>query len=98
MALSKVPREIMLDIADELDDQGLSALARTTSELHCLLNGHLYLRDVTRPSSKSLTWVVENGVEDIIVTKIVQQAVAVGQHFNLIPESIHMALQDAANR
>ena len=98
MALSKMPREIMLDIADELDNRGLSALARTTSELYCLLNGHLYLRDVIRTPSKSLTWAVENGVEDTIVTKTVQQLAAVSQHFNPIPESIHMALQDAANR
>src|ERR1700719_2071762 len=98
MALSKMPREIMLDIADELDNRGLSALARTTSELYCLLNGHLYLRDVIRTPSRSLTWAVKNGVEDTIVTKTVQQLAAVSQHFNPIPESIHMALQDAANR
>src|SRR5882762_10157543 len=93
MALSKVPKEIILNIADALDDPGMGVLARTTSELYYLLNRHLYRRDVARPLSKSMTWAAENGVEDAV-----QKAVDVGRYFDPIPESIHMALQGAANR
>jgi hypothetical protein len=75
MALSKAPKEIILNIADELDDPWVSgALARITSELYYLLNRHLYHQDVAKPLSKLLTWAAENGVEDTV-----QKAVDIGR-------------------
>jgi ankyrin repeat protein len=97
MALSDLPVELMLDIAEQLDDAGLNALARTSKQLHNLLNDTLYCRDVTksRGSSKSLIWAVHKGVE---ATRTFQLAVDAGRDANPIPASINLALQDAAHR
>lgn len=72
MALSKVPREIILDIADELDDPGISAL-----------ESYSHHRLVVYTTCR---------------IGFIVGAVDVGRSLNPIPESIHMALQDSANR
>jgi hypothetical protein len=63
MPLSDLPGEIILETADQLDDAGASALARTNSYMNGFLNGYLYRRDVVKCRSRSLTWAVENGSE-----------------------------------
>jgi ankyrin repeat protein len=93
MPLSDFPSDIILNIADQLDDAGTSALARTNSQVYNLLNEYLYRRDVIKHQSRSLTWAAEHGVE-----ATVQWAIDAGQYFNPIPESFHIALQDAADR
>ncbi|KAN0068464.1 Ankyrin repeat-containing domain protein [Elaphomyces granulatus] len=54
---------------------------------------HLYLHDVTRSLSRSLTWAAENGLEGTF-----QWAVDASRDINPIPESFHIALQVAADR
>src|ERR1700735_3387652 len=93
MPLSNLPREIVLDIADQLNDAGMNALAYTNSQMYQLLNKYLYRRDVTRAWSRSLIWAAENGVE-----ATVQRAVDAARHLDPIPESFSIALKLAANR
>ena len=96
MPLSDLPREIILDIADQLDDAGMNALSHTNSQMYQLLNKYLYRRDitdVTRASSRSLTWAIENGVEATI-----QRAVDAAQHLDPISWKFNIALEDAAHR
>jgi ankyrin repeat protein len=86
--------EILLEIADYLDDRGVNALARTSRQLYSSLNvNHLYLHDVTRSPSRSLTWAAENGLEGTF-----QWAVDASRDINPIPESFHIALQFAADQ
>ena len=92
MSLSSLPREIVLIIADYLDDGEINALTCTNSQVYDFLNRYLYRGDVTRPQSKSLSWAAELGVEGTI-----KQAIYAGGHFNPIPRSFHTALQLAAN-
>jgi ankyrin repeat protein len=93
MSLSNLPREIVLGIADYLDDAEINALACTNSQVYDFLNRHLYRGDVTRFQfqSKSLSWAAELGVEGTI-----KQAINAGEHFNPIPSSFDTALQLAA--
>ena len=93
MPLSDLPREILLDIADQLDDAWLNSLANTNSQMYQFLNKYLYHRDVTSVKSRSLTWAIRNGVE-----ATVQRVVDTSGHLYPIPESFHIALQDAAYR
>ena len=93
MSLSSLPREILLEITDYLDDAATNALAYTNSQIYYFINQFLYRRDVVKPQSKSLTWAAENGMEGTT-----QQAINAGQHFTPIPESFNIALQDAADR
>ena len=93
MPLSDLPTEIILDIADQLDDAGMNALAHTNSQIYQFLNKYLYRHDVTRARSRSLTWAIENRVETTV-----QQAVDAGGHLDPIPECFHIALQDSAAR
>ena len=92
MPLSNLPREIILDIADHLDDSGLNALARTNSQMYQFLNKYLYRHDVTRAWSRSLIWAIQNGAE-----ATAQRAIDAGGHLDPFPESFHIALQDAAS-
>ena len=93
MSLSNLPREIVLVIADYLDDAEINALACTNSQVYDFLNRLLYRGDVTRFQfqSKSLSWAAEHGEEGTI-----KQAIKAGEHFNPIPRSFHTALQLAA--
>ena len=93
MVLSDLPREIVLDIADRLDDASMNALTQTNSQIYQFLNKYLYRRDVARPRGRSLTWAIYRGVE-----ATVQQAIDAGRHLNPIPESFHIALQHSAAR
>jgi ankyrin repeat protein len=96
MPLSDLPREIVLDIVDQLNDAGMNALAHTNSQMYQLLNKYLYRRDitdVTRASSRSLTWAIENGVEPTI-----QRAVDAARHLDPIPWRFYVALEIAAFR
>ena len=95
MPLSDLPKEIVLDIADQLDDAGMNALAHTNSEIYQFLSKCLYRRDVTRPRgrSRSLTWAIVYGLEATF-----QRAVDAGKHLDPILESFHIALQDSAAR
>ena len=95
MSLSNLPREILLDIADHLDDAGMNVLAHTNSQVYDLLNRLLYRRDVAKPQSKSLTWAAKYGVEGTI-----QQAINASQHmhFNRILERFQVALQVAVDQ
>jgi hypothetical protein len=88
-------------IADQLDDAGINALARTNSQMYDLLNEFLYRRDVTRELWRlpaSLTWVLETGAQADIYTNTVEWAVYACRNFNPIPENLHGALQEAAKR
>src|ERR1700684_1997171 len=93
MPLSDLPREIILDIADQLEDAGMSALGHTNSQMYQFLNKYLYRHDVARARSRSLTWAIENGVE-----ATVQRAVDAGRHLDPIPKSFYIALQAATYR
>ena len=97
MPLSDLPREIVLDIADQLDDADLDALARTNSQIYQFLNKYLYHRDVTRRWSRSLTWVwaIADTVE---ATSTVQRAVDAGRHLDPIPDNFYYALRNSAER
>jgi hypothetical protein len=44
--LSDLPSEILLEIADHLDDAAMNALCRTNRQVYDLLNGRLYRRDL----------------------------------------------------
>ncbi|KAN0068657.1 Ankyrin repeat-containing domain protein [Elaphomyces granulatus] len=99
MPLSDFPVEIILNIADYLDDVDMNALVRTNKDAHSLLNETLYRQAMIRwdTTNKShnmslLAWAAENGVVGTI-----QRAVhaATGRHFNPVPESFHIALQVA---
>jgi F-box associated protein len=61
--VSNLPSEMILDIADQLDDAGMNALARTNRRMYDLLNKRLYRRDVAESRYRSLTWVARNGME-----------------------------------
>jgi ankyrin repeat protein len=101
MPLSDLPREIVLDIADQLDDADLDALARTNSQIYQFLNKYLYRRDVTRRwSSRSLTWAwqIAPGADTVVATSTVQRAVDAGGHLDPIPDNFHYALQNSAER
>jgi ankyrin repeat protein len=93
MALSDLPNEIILTIADHLDAFEINALARTHSQMYKLLNiRHLYLRDVTNrfstSSSRSLLWAIERCQEATARENIVRLAVEAGRYFKPIPENI----------
>jgi hypothetical protein len=98
MTLSNLPNEIIFNIADQLDDAGMNALARTNSQMYNLLNIYLYRRDVTKPwSSRSLTW-VGLGVE-AIGNNTVQWVLDACQYLNILKiGNFHVALQTAADR
>jgi ankyrin repeat protein len=85
--------EILLDIADQLDDSRLNTLANINSQIYQFLNKYLYRRDVTSVKSRSLTWAIRNRVEATI-----QRAIDAGRHLDPIPESFRIALQDATYR
>jgi ankyrin repeat protein len=98
-----MPTEIILMVADQLNDAGINALARTNSQMYGWLNEFLYRRDVTRrrPWSlpESLTWVLKTGVEaDIYTNNTVEWAVYACRNLNPIPENFHEALQGAAEQ
>src|SRR6267378_8195098 len=93
MSLSKLPPELLLEIANHLDDAGMNALACTNRDVHDLLNTPLYRRDVTKSPSRSLTWGTGNEVKGTI-----QRAIEAAQNLNPIPEGFHIALQVAAER
>jgi ankyrin repeat protein len=93
MSLSDLPMEILLNIAELLDDAGINALSHTNSQLYGLLNKFLYSRDM-KSRNRSLLWAVEKGVE-----ATVRLALAASRNLDLgIPESYHIALQAAAFR
>ena len=87
---------MILDIADQLDDAGMNALARTNRRMYDLLNKRLYRRDVAESRYRSLTWVARNGME-ATVRRVVDNLDA-SRRLNPIPESFNHALLDAANR
>ena len=93
MSLSDLPREIILEIADHLDNAGTNALACTNGQVYDFLNKHLYRQDVVKPESKSLIWAAIEGVEGTL-----QCAIHAGQYLNPIPQSFQIALQVAARR
>ena len=95
MPFSDLPRVIILDIADQLDDVGVNVLLRTNCQIYDLLNHYLYRRDLNRTRSRSLLWAVHRGAEAQAAT-MVQRAIAVCGHLDLIPESFHVALQASA--
>jgi ankyrin repeat protein len=88
-----LPPELLLKIANYLDDAEMNALACTNKYVHNLLNELLYRRDVIKSPSRSLTLGARNGVKGTI-----QWAVDASQNFNLTPESFHIALQVAAKK
>ena len=98
MALSDLPAEIILNIADQLDVAGMNALVRTNRLMYTLLNGYLYRRDLTKSFSRSLNWVIKNGLEATATSNTVQWAIDAGRYLNPIPEGFHFALQRAAGR
>jgi ankyrin repeat protein len=96
MSLSNLPREILLEISDYLDNAGTNSLVRTNSSVHYLLNESLYRRDLKQiterlTGSRSLIWGVQNRIEGTV-----QRAVDACRCLNPIPESFHIALQAAA--
>ncbi|KAN0074159.1 Ankyrin repeat-containing domain protein [Elaphomyces granulatus] len=107
MPLSDLPYDIFLNIIDQLDVAGINALARTNRQIYASLNGHLYLRDVTKSyDSRSLTWAVKYGLrEDITTSNTVQYAVDATNsrclnpmHTTRLLDNFHIALRDAAAR
>jgi ankyrin repeat protein len=95
MSLSNLPWEILLEIADYLDNAGMNSLVRTNSNVYYLLNQLLYRRDLRSQisGSTSLTWAIANGVEGTV-----QRAVDAGRCLNPIPENFHIALGVAAKQ
>ena len=77
------------NIPDLYDDAVTNALARTDLQGSNLPNQYLYRQlDLTRPQSRSLNWVIRNGVEGTI-----RLALDAGRYLNPIPESFNVALQ-----
>jgi ankyrin repeat protein len=77
------------NIPDLYDDAVTNGLARTDLQGSNLSNQYLYRQlDFTRPHSKSLNWVIRNGVEGTI-----RLALDAGRYSNPISESFHVALQ-----
>ncbi|KAN0074268.1 Ankyrin repeat-containing domain protein [Elaphomyces granulatus] len=98
--LSNLPSEMILDIADQLDDAGMNALACTNRRMYDLLNKRLYHRDVAEPSRsryRSLIWVARNDRMEATVRWVVD-ALDASRPLNPIPESFHIALLEAADR
>ena len=95
MSLSNLPKEILLEIADYLDDAGMNSLVRTNSNVYYLLNVLLYRRDLKRQISgrTSLVWAIANGVEGTV-----QRAVDACRCLNPIPETFHIALRIAVKQ
>ena len=95
MSLSSLPRELLLDIAEQLKDAEMSSVARTNGQVYNLVNERLYRRDLKRRRSKALIWSVKKGEE---AAGTVQRALAAGQRLDTIPESYHDALRRAADQ
>src|SRR5712664_1784254 len=95
MPFSDLPREILFEIAYQLDDAGMNALCRTNRQIYDILNGYLYRRDLTRRECKSLFFwsKIEGGRVDPQAT--VQQAIAAGRHLDPIPKHYSDALECA---
>ncbi|KAN0069282.1 Ankyrin repeat-containing domain protein [Elaphomyces granulatus] len=95
MPFSDLPREILFEIAYQLDDAGMSALCRTNRQIYDFLNGYLYRRDLTRRECKSLFFwsKIRGGRVDPLAT--VQQAIAAGRHLDPIPKHYSDALECA---
>jgi hypothetical protein len=58
--------EILLGMANHLDDVVMNALALTNIELQYMPNRRLCRRDVIRSQSRSLAWAANNGVEGTV--------------------------------
>jgi hypothetical protein len=85
MFLSDLPGELILEIADQLDDAGTSTLSRTNHRFYDLLNGYLYRRDLTQ-TSRSIS--LRYGDPEATVPR----AIAAGRHLDPIPTSYDVAL------
>jgi ankyrin repeat protein len=97
MPFSDLPRDILLEMASQLDDAGMNALCRTNRQIYNFLNGYLYRRDIglSGRGCKSLPWALCEGNK---AEATVQHAIAA--NLDPIPERVyeryHFALRDAA--
>ncbi|KAN0066662.1 hypothetical protein V8E54_015205 [Elaphomyces granulatus] len=93
MSFPNLPRELLFEIAYQLDDAGMNALCRTNRQIYDSLNGYLYRRDLTRLVCRSLFWVCRSlscdqnnwGVKATQLEATVQRAIATGRHLDHIP-------------
>ncbi|KAN0068565.1 Ankyrin repeat-containing domain protein [Elaphomyces granulatus] len=95
MSFPDLPRELLFEIAYQLDDARMNALCRTNRQIYDYLNRYLYRRDLTRLVCRSLSWARKNcqGVE---VQATVQQAIAAGRHLDHIPAKQYGSICDDA--
>ncbi|KAN0068566.1 hypothetical protein V8E54_013290 [Elaphomyces granulatus] len=95
MSFPDLPRELLFEIAYQLDDAEMNALCRTNRQIYDSLNGCLYRRDLTRLVCRSLSWARKNcqGVE---VQATVQQAIAAGRHLDHIPAEQYGSILEVA--
>jgi ankyrin repeat protein len=94
MSFSNLPRELLFEIAYQLDDAGMNALCCTNRQIYDYLNGYLYRRDLTRLVCRSLSWARNNwGVE---AQATVQQAIAAGRHLDHIPAKQYGSILNVA--
>jgi hypothetical protein len=94
MSFSNLPRELLFEIAYQLDDAGMNALCCTNRQIYDYLNGYLYRRDLTRLVCRSLSWARNNwGVE---AQATVQQAIAAGRHLDHIPAKQYGSILNTA--
>jgi hypothetical protein len=64
MLLLDLPNELLLCLSEQLGSESdLNAFARTTGRLYCLLNTHLYRRNVQWSGSSALVWAACQGRE-----------------------------------
>ena len=96
--LGDLPKDLVIEIADHLDDKEANALCRTNREIHNFLSYYLYYRDLTR-SGRSLLWAASNKLDIPESTRksTTQQALHAGRSLKPIPDSYYDALQLAAD-
>src|SRR5882762_8352616 len=96
MSFSDLPRELLFEIAYQLDDAGMNALCRTNRQIYDSLNGYLYDRDLTRQVCRSLSWVWARNNWGVEIQATVQQAIAAGRHLDRIPAAQYDSILEAA--
>jgi hypothetical protein len=82
--LQELPVELVLQVADHLDQQSLSRLARTSRGIHEFLNPVLYRRDLVREQPACVRWAAFHGSADAL-----RRAIAFGAGVNVYCEGFN---------
>ena len=65
MSISSLPNELLLMIADNLDEHELNALLRASHHFHALFNPYLYKLTFRKSGNKTLYWACCNGIDEV---------------------------------